>query len=211
MAYASVMGCVRLVQGRVSDVAALERIVRANPQLAVWRAALAWTLCWLERAEEAAAILVEAAADRFEHVPSDQAATQALAMYADAAAQAAVTDAAAILYELIEPWADQLAGHAWTMYGHARTYLGLLAAALGRHELADEHFSLAIEFQEQQGMLIWAARAHLGWAEALAARGETERAREHAQRALELSHEHGYRLFERRAAAILSGEISVTP
>jgi hypothetical protein len=55
-------------------------------------------------------------------------------------------------------------------------------------------------------MLLWAAHAHLGWAEALAARGEADRAREEAQRALELSREHGYALFEPRAATLVETE-----
>jgi tetratricopeptide (TPR) repeat protein len=130
-------------------------------------------------------------------------------MYADAAAQTCVTEAAAILYELIEPWADQIVWTSAAAYGHAGTYLGLLAAALGRHEQADERFTRAIEFQEQAGILVWAARAHLGWAEALAARGDAERAREHAARALEFSREHRYRLFEPRAAAILEARSPV--
>ena len=53
-------------------------------------------------------------------------------------------------------------------------------------------------------MLVWAARAHLGWAQALAARGESDRAREHAERVLELSREHGYALFEASGTAILA-------
>jgi tetratricopeptide (TPR) repeat protein len=203
MLYASLIGVVRRVQGHIGDVAALEQIVKANPLISAWKAGLAWALCWLGRPGEAAAIVAAAAADRFEHVQWDSSRTCALALYADAAAQAGVTDAAAILYDLIEPWADQVVWLASITYGHARTYLGLLAAALGRHELADEHFKLAIEIQEREGMLVWAARAHLGWAEALAERGETERARQHAARALELSREHGYVLFEPRAAAIL--------
>ena len=170
---------------------------------------MAWMLCWLDRAEEAAAIVAEAAADRFEHVPWNWNATIALALYADAAAQASVTDAAAILYELIEPWANQLAGNTGAIYGHARTYLGLLAAALGRHELADEHFARAIAIQERDGMHVWTARAHLGWAEALTARGEADRAREQAARALELSREHGYGAFDPRAAAILEAQTPV--
>ena len=55
-------------------------------------------------------------------------------------------------------------------------------------------------------MLVWAARAHLGWAEALAARGETEHAREQAQRTLELSRQHGYGLLEPRAAVLVGTE-----
>ena len=84
--------------------------------------------------------------------------------------------------------------------------LGLLAGVLGKHEEADRLLAFACEFQETNSMLLSAARAHLGWAEALAARGEKERAREHATRALELSREHGYGLFEPRAAALVETE-----
>jgi hypothetical protein len=84
-----------------------------------------------------------------------------------------------------------------------RTYLGLLAATLGFDERADEHFSLACELQERKGMLLWAARARLGWAEALAGRGERERAGKEAARALELAREHGYGAIERRVSALV--------
>jgi hypothetical protein len=82
-------------------------------------------------------------------------------------------------------------------------YLGLLATCQGQHEQADEHLAFACEFHETNGMPIWVARGHLGWAEALAARGEKVSAGEHAARALELSREHGYGLFEPRAAALV--------
>ena len=68
---------------------------------------------------------------------------------------------------------------------------------------ADQHLGFACEFQEANGMLLSAARAQLGWAEALAARGDAVGAREHAASALDLSREHGYGLFERRAAALI--------
>ena len=51
---------------------------------------------------------------------------------------------------------------------------------------------------------LWAARGQLGWAEALAARGDAAAARDHAARALELSREHGYGVFEPRAAALVA-------
>ncbi len=206
--YAGLIGTVRLVQGRVSDVVALEQIIQANPVTPAWKAALAWTLCWLDRRDEATAIVAEAAAGRFEPGAWEPGRLSALALYADAAAQAGITDAAEILYELIEPWADQIVWNGVSTYGHARTYLALLAAALRWHELADEHFRLSCDFQEQRGMLVWAARAHLGWAEALAARGEAERASEQAARTLELSREHGYALFEPRAAALVTTQSS---
>jgi hypothetical protein len=82
-------------------------------------------------------------------------------------------------------------------------WLGLLAAVFGDHERADQHLAFACEFQETNGVLLWAARAHLGWAESLARRGASEQAYKHAARALELSREHGYGAFEARAAAIV--------
>ena len=103
----------------------------------------------------------------------------------------------------MEPWADQITWNGATTYGHARTYLGLLAATLGWDDRADEHFALACELQEQKGLLLWAGVAHLGWAEALARRGETRRARTEAARALALAREHGYGAIERRAEAVV--------
>ena len=52
-------------------------------------------------------------------------------------------------------------------------------------------------------MPLWAARSHLGWAEALVTRGERARAQQEAACALELCRKHGYATFEARAAAIL--------
>jgi hypothetical protein len=102
------------------------------------------------------------------------------------------------------PWAGQVIANGAISYGQVNTYLGLLAVTLGWNERADEHFAFACEFHEEKGMMFWAARAHLGWAEALAARGgEAERAHTEAARALELSRIHGYGVIEPRAAAIV--------
>jgi hypothetical protein len=111
-------------------------------------------------------------------------------------------EAAAPLYELMEPWPDQMVWNGAITYGDVRTYLGLLAATLGWDERADGHLALACELQEQKGLLLWTARARLGWAEALARRGERERAGAEAARALQLAREHGYGAIERRAAAL---------
>ena len=68
---------------------------------------------------------------------------------------------------------------------------------------------LATSVHHEHGLRLWEARSELGWAEALAERGETERAREHAARALELAREHGYGAFEPRAAAILASHATI--
>jgi ATP/maltotriose-dependent transcriptional regulator MalT len=204
MIYGAQLALMRSYQGRSDEVIEmLEESSAAYPGIPAWRAGLATTYCWLDRRPEAAAIVQEAARDGFEHVQWDQIRLDALALYADAASQASVADAAAVLYELIKPWADRVVWNGASGYGHARTYLGLLAATLGWDDRADEHFKFACEFHERHDMPLWAARAYLGWAEALAARGEQNRAQKEAARALELSREHGYGTFEARAAAIV--------
>ena len=108
-----------------------------------------------------------------------------------------------LLYELMEPWADQILWSGANAYGYVRTYLGLLAATLGSDERADEHFTVACELQERKGMILWAARARLGWAEALDRRGERDRAKAEASRALVFARERGYGAIEQRAGALV--------
>jgi hypothetical protein len=88
-------------------------------------------------------------------------------------------------------------------YGHTRMYLGMLAATLGRHDLADEHFATVCDFYETNHLLFWVARGRLAWAEALAGRGEGERASEQAERALEPAQKHAFAAIEARAAALV--------
>ena len=156
--------------------------------------------CWVDRRPDGADVLARAAAEHFEHLRYDQNRMIGLAMYADTAAQTGSVEAAAMLYELIEPYADQFIWNGGASFGHARTYPAMLAATLGRHELADAHFAFACEFHHQHGPRVGEARSELGWAEALADRGEPERAREHASRAL-----------EPRAAAIMASTPRPSP
>jgi tetratricopeptide (TPR) repeat protein len=204
LVYGGQIAFVRVYQGRADEVVEmLRQSVSAFAGVAAFRAGLSQVLCWLELYEEAQPILELAASDRFEHVGSRADTLSALSLYADAAFEASHHRAAGMLYERLEPFADQVAWNGTTSYGQARMYLGLLAAVLGAHEQADQHLTLACEFHESNDLPLWTARGQLGWAKALAARGEAASAREHAARALELSREHGYGLFEPRAASLL--------
>ena len=206
--YAAALTQAAVYQGRGGElIEMIEQSVSAYPAIAAWRAGLASVLCWLDRRAEAAKILEQAASDRFDHIASNSTTLSALALYADAAVLTDSSGPASILYELIEPWADQVVWNGLIGYGHARMWLGLLAACMGDHEQADQHLAFACDFQETNGLLLWAARGHLGWAEALAGRGgDAARAREHAARALELSQQHGYAPFEERAAALVEAQ-----
>jgi tetratricopeptide (TPR) repeat protein len=204
MIYGATVSEVRLYQGRGDEMVELvEQGVEANPGLPAWGAALAQFYAWTGRSAEAIKIVEEGASDRFARIPFDNTLSSALCTYADAAALAGAEQPAAILYALLEPYADQIAWTGATTYGHVRTYLGLLAASLDRDEVADQHFEFACGFHEANDMPLWAARTHLGWAEALARRGVKEHAHEEAARALDLSREHGYGAIEERAAAVV--------
>lgn len=205
LVYGAQMIQIRVYQGRGGElIAMLEQAVAASPRIPAWQAALAAAYCWLGRPQEAAGLVERAASDGFAHIPWDQVRLTALALYSEAASLAAVTSAAPALYALLEPWADHVIWTGASGYGQASTYLGLLAAALGWDERADGHFAAACEFHEAKGMPLWAARAHLGWAWALARREENQRAQREATRALRLSQEHGYGAFEAPASAIVA-------
>jgi hypothetical protein len=104
--------------------------------------------------------------------------------------------------QLIEPWADQVVWNGVIGYGHARMWLGLLAACMGDHEQADRHLAFACDFQETNGLLLWAAPRPFGLGRG-ARRARRRCLLEHAARALELSKQHGYGLFEERTAALV--------
>jgi tetratricopeptide (TPR) repeat protein len=215
MVYRTALLPIRVHQGRAREVVeAYELRAKENarnpssagargPTLrAVRRASMAWAYCWLGRTAQGAEMVDAAALDRFDHVPWDQTRLTVLALFADAASLGGATDAAAVLYKLLEPFADQVVSNAASAYGHVSTYLALSASAVGWDERADQHFALACDLQERKGMLLWAARAYLGWAEALARRGKHEQARSNAAHALALAREHGYRAIELRAAPL---------
>jgi hypothetical protein len=205
--YGGQLAFLRAYQGRGDEVlGVLEQSVASFPHVSGWRAGLASCYCQANRHAQAAEVVEGAARDNFQSVYADQGQTTALALYADAAYECKLPRVAAILYELIEPWADQIAWNGATMFGHGSMPLALLAATLGWHDRADEHFAIATSKQEAMGLLLWATRAYLGWAETLAGRGDRTGARDKAGRALALAREYGYAGFEARAAAVLGDD-----
>ena len=123
MIYGGTIVANRMVQGRGAEVIALiERMVADYPGVPAWEAALGYTCCLIDRRPEGAEILARAAAQHFEHLRYDQNRMTGLALYADTAAQTRSVEAAAMLYELLEPYADQFVWNGGVSFGHARTY-----------------------------------------------------------------------------------------
>jgi class 3 adenylate cyclase len=196
----------RTYQGR-GDQQLIElsrRAADAHPRMAVWSASTALYETYFGSREAARALLRDAAESGLERVGWDLLRLVTLAFYTEAASRLHADAAAALVYGLLEPWQDQFVWSGTLGYGHVRLWLGVAAAILRRDDDADDHFAFACRFHDDNGLRLWSARSHLGWAESFAARGERARAHEHAARALELARTYGYGLIEALAAPIVS-------
>jgi class 3 adenylate cyclase len=204
MIHASQMGAIRTMQGRGEEVVGLiEQAAEHNPGIPAFWAGLASLCSELGRDAEAAEIVRRGAADRFASVPRDQVFATTLALYSHAATAARVPDGADLLYGLLLPWREQMVWNGANGYGSVELYLGGLAATLGRHEVADEHFAAATAAHEGEDVRAWEARNQLFWARSLLDRGRVQGAREHAEHAATLAAENGYGAVGEQTTALL--------
>lgn len=202
--YGGQLAITRIHQGRAAEVIDVMSQGAAETPAIPWLAALAWGYAWADRKAEAMELLERGTRERFESINWDMIRKSGLAMYADAAAECGASEAARILYDLIEPWADELIWDTAVCHGLGRTYLGLLSATLGWDERADTHFELACRFHAENALPHWTiARAQVAWAQSLANRGELPAAHAQATQALALSTKHGYGALEKRARLLL--------
>jgi hypothetical protein len=130
-------------------------------------------------------------------------------MYADAAVALADPAAAAVLYELLEPWAGQLAYLGTISEGPLSHYVGALAEVLGLHDEADARLAQSLEVGRRIGAHFFVARTELEWGRALLSRagadaGDRARASAMLQSASAAAAAHGYLVVARRAGAALA-------
>jgi class 3 adenylate cyclase len=191
-------------QGRPEEIIdVLEQAAVHNPGIPALVAGLAMTLCDLGRVPEAAKRLERATATRFAMIPRDQIYSTALATWARTAADVGSERAAALLYDLIEPWRDLLVWNGSTSYGSAESYLGMLAATLGSHDRAAEHFAAASALHRREGIVGWEARNLCYQARSLLAAGAPGQARAAADEALRLARGHGHGTSARHAETLV--------
>ncbi|HYP49227.1 MAG TPA: hypothetical protein VEQ61_11375, partial [Thermoleophilaceae bacterium] len=204
MIYFGQLCAIRVAEGRAEEIVGiLEGATEANPGIPGFEAALAAVLCDVERDAEAAPRLERAAQAGFADVPRDQVYLTALALWARTAADVGSQRAAGPLYELIEPWRDQLVWNGASGYGSAEAYLGMLASTLGSHERAHEHFRLASRVHEREAVKGWEAQNLCYWARSQLASGAAREGRETADRARALARENGYGFSAHQAEALL--------
>jgi DNA-binding SARP family transcriptional activator/tetratricopeptide (TPR) repeat protein len=157
----------RREQGRLADLEdVVGRYIRRYPAIPGWRCVLAHLHAELGRDEDAARELDELSAKRFACLPPDAIWLGAIASLADTCAALGDAPHAETLYALLEPFADRniVIGWASACQGSAARHLGLLAAVLGRRDVAASHFEHAIAANESMGARPWLARTQVDYA-----------------------------------------------
>jgi hypothetical protein len=128
--------------------------------------------------------------------------------WAEVASATGHAEAAAKLYEMLEPWSDQFPCMSITTWMPTAHYLGMLAATLGKMEAAEAHFARAIELEDAFEAPLFAACTRLSWGQALLesdGAGDAERGREILNQALAAGRELGIPRVEGRAEKLLAG------
>ncbi len=177
--YAQQLFLLRGEQDRFAEVEPL--LVAGVTETAVvpaWRCGLADFYSVTGRPTEARRELDALAAGDFGGVPRDSTWLTAMSLLAGVCGRLGDARRAAILYDLLCPYAGRIAiaRPLVVLVGSIDHRLGGLAALLDRHEAADAHFERALGIAERMRALPWQAHVRWEWAEALVRRREAERA-----------------------------------
>lgn len=153
--------------------------------------------------DELCALIRERSANDFADIPPDRSWPTAAALWAEAVSRSRIVRACEAMYEHLAPAHDlhQVTG-GWYL-GATSRYLAMLAAALGRHDEAEEHFAHAELEHIGVESPPWLARTRLDWAEHRLAVGDTTGAHRLAQSAVDAIGELGLDASAKRASRIL--------
>ena len=176
MYYAVQLLAIRREQARMGELeSAARQMVESNPDRPAWRAALANVLLETGRLDQASEQLAQLAANGFTDVPLDGDWMTTITLLSDLSAGLGDASSAAILYELLTPFAklNVVIGLAALCLGSAARYLGKLAVTLGEEKAAGDHFETALEANARLKAPLWLAHTQLDYGHALgrAARG----------------------------------------
>jgi tetratricopeptide (TPR) repeat protein len=144
-------------QGRVADIVAETRaITQAAPGMPVWSCALAAVLAEVGDLDAARGELARLVRDRCAILPRDFFWLFGMAQLARACAILDDAPHAAVLYELLAPYADRVAvaQHGVLSDGALARHVGLLATVLGRWDEAERHFADGLAINERLGARI---------------------------------------------------------
>lgn len=170
------------------SLAEFEPVLRASlaraPGSALHRCALAFLYAESGRRAEARMIFEELATGGFSALPRDMTWYAAMVLLSEVCSYLGDAARAETLYGLLEPYAGRNAVlDIHVCYGSVAHYLAMLAAAAGDPDLAERHFTAALDFNLKMGASAWVARTRYQIAAMLLERGrpgDRERALEFA-------------------------------
>jgi DNA-binding CsgD family transcriptional regulator len=116
-------------------------------------------------------------------------------------------DLAAAAYTVLLPWASRFLNTTTACHGAIARPLGTIAAALGDHEAAEQHFTDAIAMEEKSGAAPFAALAFLAYARSLHER-DARRTRRLAGEALAIARRLGLPAIAASATALTRDELT---
>ena len=168
--YAVQLLAIRREQGRIGELErAVRRQVESSPDRPAWRAALGIVLLESGENEQAAEQLALLSANGFEDIPEDGDWMTTITLLSDISTGVGDASSAAILYELLTPFAglNVVIGLAALCLGSAARFLGRLALTLGDEEAARAHLERALEANKRLNAPLWLAHTRLDYAQAL--------------------------------------------
>lgn len=146
--------------------------VEEYPAYRVFRCVLASVYAELGREVECRAVFEDLAVDDFAGLPRDEEWLFGMTLLASVCARLRDRRRAALLYELLSPYADRNALSVPDLStGAVSRVLGLLAATTGQRKHARTHFEHALELNGRMGARPWLARTQHDYAILLSAAG----------------------------------------
>lgn len=180
--FAVQLAVLRRAQGRLGEMEhGIRGFVDRYPEMPVFRCGLALLLCECARPDEAQVQFEQLAAHEFADLPRDASWLNAMAQLSEVCADLGDTRRAAVLYDLLLPYAGRnvVIGFAHACDGAVARHLGLLATTLSRWDEAQQHFENALAMNQRMGARPYVAHTQRAYAEMLLARGESDRHRAH--------------------------------
>ena len=161
-------------RGQLKQLEPMVRLfVEQNTASDTWRPGLAVIYSELGRTEEARTEFENLASDNFDSLPRDSLWMGTMTYLADVCVFLGDRSRAAILYELLEPFAGRnvVIGYEVVCYGARSRYLGALASTLERWDDAARHFEDALAMNARMEAWPWLAHTQFQYAKMLLSRG----------------------------------------
>jgi DNA-binding CsgD family transcriptional regulator len=161
------MFTIRRQQGRLGELApVLSQFLAGESQAATWRPGLAILHCELGSRDEAREIFEKLAVGGFAGIAHDAIRVASIAYLAEVCVWLRDTARAAMLYELLLPYAERniVFGAHTASFGSGARLLGMLATTLRRWDQAEQHFKVALAFDARTGGHPWLARSRCEFA-----------------------------------------------